>query len=116
MVVKSGTTLHECLLLDAPAIMCYRVHPAMAWIARHLMHFSMPYFGLPNLLAGRAVVPELIQEDCNHTRIAELAGSLLFEQTERAAMLEAYAQLRELMCRPEPLDQAAQQLQTLLKN
>jgi lipid-A-disaccharide synthase len=116
MVVKSGTALHECLLLDVPAIMCYRVHPVTAWLARHLLRFSMPYFGLPNLLAGRAVVPELIQEECNHTRIAELAGSLLFEQAERAAMLEAYAQLKELMCRPDPLGQAAQQLQSLLKN
>ena len=116
MVVKSGTALHECLLLNAPAIMCYRVHKFMAWVARHLMHFSMPFFGLPNLLAGRAVVPELIQEECNHTRIAELTGSLLFEQSERKAMLDAYQDLKGLMCRPDPLGQAARHLLKLLKN
>jgi lipid-A-disaccharide synthase len=115
MVVKSGTALHECMLLDAPAIMCYRVPAYMAWVARHVLRFSMPYFGFPNLLAGKPVVPELIQEDCSHTRIAEVAGSLLFEEHERELMQAAYAEVRELVCRPEPLTQAAEKLQGLLK-
>lgn len=116
MVVKSGTALHECMLMDVPAIMCYRVPRYMAWIARHIMRFSMPYYGFPNLLAGRPVVPELIQEDCNHTRIAETTGSLLFEESERAVMRQGYSELREMVCRPEPMATAAGHLQDLLKN
>ncbi len=78
------------------------------------MHFSMPYYGFPNLLAGRPVVPELIQEDCTHLKIADMAGSLLFEETERAVMLQAFAELRELVCRPQPLKRAALRVQELL--
>src|SRR5690606_29256645 len=53
MIVKSGTGLHECMILGIPAVMCYRVHPALAWVGRHLMKFSMPFYGFPNLLANR---------------------------------------------------------------
>ena len=114
MLVKSGTGLHECMLLGVPAIMCYRVPGYLAWFSRHVLRFSMPYYGLPNLLAGRPVVPELIQEDCTHTKIAEHAGSLLFEKKERESMINAFAELRTLVCRPAPLRRAAELIQQLL--
>lgn len=114
MIVKSGTGLHECMLAGVPAIMCYRVPKYLAWLLRSVMHFSMPYYGFPNLLAGRPVVPELIQEDCTHLKIADMAGSLLFEETERAVMLQAFAELRQLVCRPQPLKRAALRVQELL--
>lgn len=114
MIVKSGTGLHECMLIGVPAIMCYRVPRYLAWLLRSVMHFNMPYYGFPNLLAGRPVVPELIQEDCTHLKIAELAGSLLFEETERQAMLQAFRELRDTVCRPHPLKRAALRIQELL--
>jgi lipid-A-disaccharide synthase len=114
MIVKSGTGLHECMLAGVPAIMCYRVPNYLAWILRNLMRFNMPYYGFPNLLAGRPVVPELIQEDCTHLKIADMAGSLLFEEAERKSMLQAFAELRELVCRPQPLKRAALRVQELL--
>jgi lipid-A-disaccharide synthase len=114
MIVKSGTGLHECMLLGVPALMCYRVAPAVAWIARHIMRFKMPFYGFPNLLAGRAVVPELIQEDCRYTQIAETAGELLFDETARREMQAAFAELRGRVCRPEPLRTAARALQDRL--
>ncbi|MCB1188692.1 hypothetical protein KDL29_16145 [bacterium] len=114
MIVKSGTGLHECMILGIPAVMCYRVHPALAWIGRHLMKFSMPFYGFPNLLANRAVVPELIQEDCNHRKIVEVASSLLFEPGERETMLREFDALRELVCKPDPLGTAARAVNELL--
>jgi lipid-A-disaccharide synthase len=115
MIAKSGTGVHECLLMNVPAIMCYRVAPLTAWLARWLLRFKMPYYSLPNLLASRPVVPELIQEECNHRRIVELAGTLLFEERERQAMLDAFAELREQICKPEPLRRAAQLLLKLVE-
>jgi lipid-A-disaccharide synthase len=114
MLVKSGTGLHECVLMNVPAVMCYRVPRSLAWIAKYLMRFSMPYYGLPNLLLNQPVVPEMVQEDCIHTRIAEVAGSLLFEEGERRVMLDKYAEVRELLCRPQPLRTAAERIQELL--
>lgn len=114
MIVKSGTGLHECMLLGVPALMCYRVAPALAWIARHLMRFSMPFYGFPNLLAGRAIVPELIQEECRHTRIAEQAGELLFDEEQRRDMQAAFAEQRAKVCGPHPLRTIAAALQAEL--
>jgi lipid-A-disaccharide synthase len=115
MIVKSGTGLHECMLLGVPALMCYRVAPSVAWIARHVMRFKMPFYGFPNLLAGRAVVPELVQEECRYTRIAETAGELLFDEAQRAEMLAAFDELRTRVCRPHPLRTAATALQDRLE-
>jgi lipid-A-disaccharide synthase len=113
MVVKSGTGLHQCMLAGVPAVMCYRVPAVVAALLR-LMRFSMPFYGLPNLLAGKAVVPELIQEDCTHTKIADTVGTLMFEEGERAAMLQSFAELRELVCRADPLGSIARAVQDLL--
>jgi lipid-A-disaccharide synthase len=114
MVVKSGTGLHECMLMGVPSLMCYRVAPYLAWIARHLMHFKMPYYGFPNLLAGRLVVPELVQEECTSQRIAQTAGELLFSELRRLEMLSAFSELSSQVCRPEPLRTAALALQAQL--
>jgi lipid-A-disaccharide synthase len=116
IIAKSGTGIHECMLMNVPAIMCYRVAPITAQFAKHILRFSMPYYSLPNLLAGRPIVPELLQEECNHRSIAKLAGSLLFERRERQAMLDAYAELRTMVCKPHPLRRAAELLSDLLRN
>jgi lipid-A-disaccharide synthase len=119
MLAKSGTGLQECLLAGVPAVMCYRVPDSVAWIARNLQRFSMPYYAFPNLLAGREVVPELVQEDCNELKIADTAGQLLFDGPKRRHMLEAYKELNPLLC-PDlgdgltPLQRGAGELQRLL--
>jgi lipid-A-disaccharide synthase len=114
MIVKSGTGLHECVIMGVPALMCYRVPRSLAWLLRNVMRFSMPHFAFPNLIAGRSVVPELVQEDCNPERIAEVTSSLMFEQGERDAMQGEFARLREVICRPEPLKRAAEAVLGLL--
>jgi lipid-A-disaccharide synthase len=119
MLVKSGTGLQECVLADVPAVMCYRVPGPVAFIARHIQHFSMPFYGMPNLLAGHEVVPELIQEQCNELRIAEVAGELLFDSEKRGRMKTEFAELRKRIC-PNlgdgltPLQRGAAELQRLL--
>jgi lipid-A-disaccharide synthase len=119
MLAKSGTGLQECLLAGVPAVMCYRVAKPVAWIARNIQHFAMPYYSFPNLLAGHEVVPELIQEDCNELKIADVAGQLLFDGPKRRRMLEEYAQLRPLLCPVlgdglSPLQRGAAEVQRLL--
>jgi lipid-A-disaccharide synthase len=117
MVVKSGTSLHECALMDAPAVMCYRVPRFVAGILRRLMRFSFPFYGLPNLLLNREIVPELIQEECNELRIAEVAGELLFNEKRREEMRSGYAEVRAKLCpggELTPLQNGAQMVQKLL--
>jgi lipid-A-disaccharide synthase len=119
MIVKSGTGLQECVMAGAPAVMCYRIPEYLAWFMRHIKRFSMPFYGFPNLLAGREVVPELIQEECSELRIAEVAGELLFDANRKARMRNDYRQLRAQMCPDQgdgltPLQRGARELQRLL--
>lgn len=107
MLVKSGTGLHQCVIAGVPSVMCYRVHPFAAFIARHLLKFSLPHYGLPNIIAGRTVVPELIQDECNAGRIAAEAERLLTDDAFRERMLRELAEVRRLICRDNALERIA---------
>ena len=61
VLVASGTATLETALLERPMVIVYRVTPLTYALARRLV--SVPFIGMPNLIAGRAVVPELVQDD-----------------------------------------------------
>jgi lipid-A-disaccharide synthase len=80
-LTKSGTSTLELALAGVPMAVTYRVNPVTAAIARRLIR--VPHVAMVNLLAGRAVVPELLQQDCTPTRLTATLLSLL--QDPRAA-------------------------------
>jgi len=90
-VVASGTATLEAAVLGTPCVVVYRVSRATEWIARRLA--TLPWVSLPNLLAGQALVPELLQDDCRPDRVAE---ELLRWLVDPAAAEEVRAQLRAL--------------------
>jgi len=74
-LVKSGTTTLEAALAGTPMVVSYRVHPITAQIARHVM--TVPWISLVNLVAERAVVPEIVQWHATPEALATALGPLL---------------------------------------
>ncbi|GIV23443.1 MAG: lipid-A-disaccharide synthase [Bacteroidia bacterium] len=79
-VVTSGTATLEAALLGCPSVIVYRGDYLSYWIARQLV--KVPFIGLPNLILGEAVFPELIQGACTPSNIATALRYQL-QQAER---------------------------------
>ena len=83
-LVKSGTGTLETMLLRRPMVVTYRLGAASAWLFRRLQ--KSPYVALPNILTGRELVPELLQERA----VPDLLADALAAQHRRAASDAAY--------------------------
>jgi lipid-A-disaccharide synthase len=104
-IVSSGTATVEAALLDVPMVVIYRVAPTTAWIARRLVR--TPFFAMVNLIAGRRVVPELIQNDFTLESVAHEAECLLGSEDARAEMRVGLALVRERLGPPGAIERAA---------
>ena len=95
-LTKSGTSTLELALAGVPMAVTYRVNPLTAFAARRLIR--VPHVAMVNLLAGRALVPELLQEQCTGSRLAETVTALLSDPAQagaqRAGFESALATLR----------------------
>lgn len=85
-IIASGTATIEAALLGTPMVVVYRVSPLSAILARPLIR--TPFFAMPNVIAGRRVVPELIQHDFT-TGAVENAAKVLIESPEAQAKMRA---------------------------
>ena len=68
VITVSGTATLEVALLGVPMVIVYRLSPLSYWLGRLLV--KVPFIGLPNILAGKSVVREFIQDDANPSAIA----------------------------------------------
>ena len=86
-VIASGTASLEASLLGLPHIVVYKVNPLTYLVAKGLV--KVPFISLPNIIAGRKIVPELIQKDVNPRKIErELISLLEREEDVRRALKE----------------------------
>jgi lipid-A-disaccharide synthase len=93
-IVASGTAALETLLSQRPMVVAYRLSALTEWIAGALRLMKAPYFAMPNLLAGRRLVPEFMQADVTPARL----GSALLQELdspERAAHLAEFRRIHE---------------------
>jgi len=82
-LVASGTATLETALLGCPMVIAYKVSPITYKLARILVR-GVDYIGMPNILAGRAIVPELIQGDVTAARLVRAAEPMLAEPLHSA--------------------------------
>ncbi len=87
-LTKSGTSTLELALAGVPMAVTYRVNPLTAAMARRMIR--VPYVAMVNLLAGRAVVPELLQQDCTAETLGRTALTLLRDPAAANAQRDAF--------------------------
>lgn len=90
-IVASGTATLETALIGTPMVIVYRMSPVSYGIAKALV--KLEHAGLPNIVAEREVVPELIQGEATPERMASEAMSML-DGDRRREILEGYEEIR----------------------
>ena len=94
-VVKSGTSTVEAALAGVPFATAYRTHPLTFALARRLVRVD--HIALANLVAGRRVVPELIQHDVTPARLERELLPLLDDTEERRAVVAGLGEVRRAL-------------------
>lgn len=98
-VAASGTVTMEAMVCGCPLVVAYRVLPITAWIARVFRLLKTPYVALPNVLAGRELVPELLQNQASGQRLGAALLRLHDDPAARGAMRGEFSRLRESLGR-----------------
>lgn len=109
-LTKSGTSTLELALAGVPMAVTYRVNPMTAAMARRMIR--VPHVAMVNLLAGRKVVPELLQQDCTAETLSRTALILLRDPAVGQTQREAFKTLLDSLRPPEgtPSEAAAREV------
>jgi lipid-A-disaccharide synthase len=105
VVTASGTATVQAALHERPMVVVYRVSPLTYWIGRSFL--KVDTFAMPNLVAGRRIVPELIQDGFTPERVAQETVGLLIDARRRAETSEALKQVRVQLGAPGASARAA---------
>lgn len=92
-LLASGTAALECMLAKCPMVVGYRMKPFTFWLAKRLV--KTDYVSLPNLLAGRELVKELLQDECQPEALAAALDPLLHASRERETLLQTFHELHQ---------------------
>ena len=104
-LVKSGTSTLEAALAGVPFACVYRTHPLTFALARRLVR--VPHIALANLVAGRRVVPELLQSDATPDRLVAELTALVEDGPVRQAQLDGLAEVKVKLGGPGASDRVA---------
>ncbi len=110
VLIASGTATLEALLYKRPMVVAYRLAPLTYWILKRLV--KSPYVSLPNLLAQRLLVPELLQDAATPDALAQTLAPLIKEGVEQTS---GFDQIHRTL-RRDASNQAAEAVLALLSN
>ena len=94
-LVASGKATLECALLKRPMVITYKM-PALSWWLIKRKSYQ-PYFGLPNILCERFVVPELMQEDATPENLTQALLNLANDKDAVARLEETFTALHQTL-------------------
>ncbi len=105
-MVASGTATLEAALVGMPMVIVYKLSYVTAAVFRRLLTISS--IGLPNIILGRRAVPELVQDDCTPSRIADEMLRFCRDPEHYARVIEDLSLVREKLGEPDASHRAAQ--------
>lgn len=112
VIVASGTATLEAALLKKPMVITYRM-PNLSWQLLKRMRLQ-PYVGLPNILAGKFVVPELLQDDATPEKLAEATLNLINDKANLKLIQEEFTRIHHTL-RQNTAEKAAAAVMAYLK-
>src|SRR6266545_1499364 len=99
VLIASGTATLEAALLGVPMVVCYRVSRLTEFVVRLLVR-GVSWISLPNIVAGRPIVPEILQDEVTGHRLAAEALRLLDDPGAATAQRAAFKDLRARLGEP----------------
>jgi lipid-A-disaccharide synthase len=91
VLVASGTATLEAALLKRPMVITYKMLPLTYWLSKRKAY--LPYVGLPNVLAGKFVVPEILQDDATPENLAQALLNLVNDKDAVAELEILFADM-----------------------
>lgn len=113
-LVASGTATLETALFNVPMIIVYKVGSMNYWLARWFIR-GITHIGLVNILMGRGIVPEYIQQEAVPEKMLPKALELIADTPARGQMLKDYAELRHLLGDRGASERAAHEILALIE-
>jgi lipid-A-disaccharide synthase len=113
VLVKSGTVTLEAALLKKPMVISYKV----PWLTGQIMRRQgyLPYVGLPNILAGRFVVPEILQHFATPQALADATLTQLHDEANRRTLTEVFTRMHETLKR-NTAERAAEAVERIIES
>lgn len=99
-MVTSGTATLEVALLKVPQVVCYKAGQVSYALAKRLINQDLHFISIVNLIAGRGVVKELIQQDLTAENLLHHLRQIMYHSDERSAILAGYEDVAALLGTP----------------
>ena len=111
VLVASGTASLEAALLKRPMVITYRMNRLSWWLLKRRAY--LPHVGMPNILAGERIVPELLQDDATPEKLAAALLELINDKTGREKLDSRFEAIRSAL-RQNTQEKAAAAIMPLL--
>ena len=97
ILLASGTAALEAMLAKRPMVVAYRINALTYWIVKKFGILPTNVYSLPNILAGRIIVPELMQDDCTAPALAAALLPMLESRRMDAALTAEFRRIHETL-------------------
>jgi lipid-A-disaccharide synthase len=109
VLLASGTVALECMLVKRPMVVGYRIKPLTEWIVRKLV--ISKFAALPNVLAGRELIPEFLQKECTPEKLAKQVN--IYLESDNSELIAEFTKMHQWI-RKDADNQAAKAVLELI--